>query len=118
MGCGGCAGELLSVISIDFESRSWQEAGDDAEEFKQTRFATAEEIAACDPIRAALCPGDRVVHYQHMDITMLPDCLPASLFEQLWDVIATEGRTGLVLLRSTRCVLRVCMDPAPEEEPY
>ena len=118
MGFGGCAGELLSIISIDFESRSWQEARDDAEEFKQTRFATAEEIAACDPIRAALCPGDRVVHYQHMDITMLPDCLPASLFEQLWDVIATEGRTGLVLLRSTRCVLRVCMDPAPEEEPY
>ena len=110
MGCGGCAGELLSVISIDFESRSWQEAGDDAEEFKQTRFATAEEIAACDPIRAALCPGDRVVHYQHMDITMLPDCLPASLFEQLWDVIATEGRTGLMLIRDWRCVLRVRLE--------
>ena len=45
-----------------------------------------------------------------MDITMFPDCLPASLFEQLWDVIATEGRTGLMLIRDWRCVLRVRLE--------
>ena len=29
-----------------------------------------------------------------------------------------EGRTGLVLLRDWRCVLRVCTEPAPVEEPF
>ena len=61
-------------------------------------------------IRAALRPGDRVVHYQNMDLTTLPDCLAAGEFEQLWDVLAAEGRTGLMLIRDWRCVLRVRLE--------
>ena len=29
-----------------------------------------------------------------------------------------EGRTGQLLIRDCRCVLRVCTNPTPEEEPF
>ena len=102
------AGELLSVITLDVEWESWRKIEEeDTRNLTQTRFATAEEIAACVPIREALHNDDRVVHYQHADVKHLPSCLPASAFEQHWDMLITEGRTGLMLIRNWECVLSV-----------
>ena len=42
----------------------------------------------------------------------------AKAMERHSAILLMEGRTGLVLLRDWRCMLRVCMDAAPEEEPY
>ena len=127
------ADELLSVIPLDInkESRSWREPGEDAEEFRQTRFATSQEIAACGPILARLRPGDRVIHYKNQDLEGYRRLLANPDFnftegraeivravERQQAVILMEGRTGLLLIRDWRCVLRVCTDSAPEEEPF
>lgn len=40
------------------------------------------------------------------------------LLELQQAALLMEGRTGLMLLRDWRCVLRVCTDPEPEKEPF
>ena len=40
------------------------------------------------------------------------------LMELQQATLLMEGRTGLVLLRDWQCVLRVCTDVVPVEEPF
>ena len=47
-------------------------------EFKKTRFATPEEIAACRPVREALHAGGRVLHYQNQALSEVSPMLASS----------------------------------------
>lgn len=58
------------------------------------RFATHDEIAACPTIRDNLQAEDRVLHYLNNDP----------------EVIAEDGRAGLVLVRNRRCAVRVRLE--------
>lgn len=120
--------ELLSVLPLDQESRKWRETEHTEFDCVKSRFATAEEIAACPPIAAELRRGDRVLHYEYWELEAVRRLGPlyesaqqprefTRLLELHHATLLMEGRTGLVLLRDWRCVLRVCTDPAPEQEP-
>ncbi len=95
----------------------------------KSRFATVGEIAACPPIAAELRRDDRVLHYEYWELDavrrlerMYEQAQQPREFTRLRELqraaLLMEGRTGLVLLRDWRCVLRVCTVPAPEEEPF
>lgn len=75
-------------------------------------------------------PGDRVIHYKNQDLEADYRRLMANpefkegraeivrAVERQQAGMLMEGRTGLLLIRDWRCVLRVCTDPTPEEEPF
>ena len=121
--------ELLSVLPLDQETRKWRETEHTEFECVKSRFATAEEIAACPPIATELRRGDRVLHYEYWELDAVrrleriyEQAQQPREFTRLLELhqatLLMEGQTGLVLLRDWRCVLRVCTDPAPEEQPF
>lgn len=121
--------ELLSVLPLDQESQKWRETEHTELDCVKSRFATAEEIAVCPPIAAALRPGDRVLHYEYWELDAVRRLGPlyelaqqprefTRLMELQQATLLMEGRTGLVLLRDWQCVLRVCTDVVPVEEPF
>lgn len=121
--------ELLSVLPLDHETRKWRETEDTEFDCVKSRFAAAGEIAACPRIAAELRRGDRVLHYEYWELDAVRRLGPlyesaqqprefTRLLELQQAALLMEGRIGLVLLRDWQCVLRVCTDPAPEEEPF
>ena len=121
--------ELLSVLPLDQESQKWRETEDTEFDCVKSRFATVGEIAACPPIAAELRRGDRVLHYEYWELDavrrlerMYELAKQPREFTRLLELqraaLLMEGRTGLVLLRDWRCVLRVCTDAVLVEEPF
>lgn len=75
-----------------------------------------------------LRPGDHVVHYENIEPVILRPFVPEEVFAQGLPAVVRalehhraallmEGRTGLMLIRDWRHVLRICTDASPEEEP-
>ena len=121
--------ELLSVLPMDEETRKWRETEDTEFDCVKSRFATAGEIATCPSIAAELRRGDRVLHYEYWELDavrrlerMYEQAQQPREFTRLLELhhatLLMEGRTGLVLLRDWQCVLRVCTDAVPVEEPF
>ena len=114
--------ELLSVLPLDQETRKWRETEHTEFECVKSRFATAEEIAACPPIATELRRGDRVLHYEYWELDAVrrleriyEQAQQPREFTRLLELhhatLLLEGRTGLVLLRDWRCMLRVRLEP-------
>lgn len=90
---------------------------DDAEEFEQTFFTTSKRNTACTLVHVAVRPGNFAVVYESLDlgptrrlVSWFPNrhgLTQSRRLEHHQAALLLERRTGLLMVRNRRCVLRL-----------